>query len=141
MAKCGRLSFVFLVTKMFILRAMMTVLYRDLPKYNDRRRNLWLPDVIHQQLLNQHGAVGLHRTASNPSLYCRSRESCNYTTHIQDSPAWHWDSPLIHRRQMDSVSVLDSTASFASRLTILRYLYCSWLLLHFYCDTRIDSSL
>lgn len=92
------------------------VLYRDLPKYNDRRRNLWLPAVVHQ-----HSMHALRRTISNPSLYGLSFGHSD-SSREPDIPDWHseiYDDELLvsrrrRRRQVDSLSISNSTASFPS---------------------------
>ena len=94
----------------------MTVLYRDLPKYNDRRRNLWLPEVVQQHL-------GLRRTISNPSLYGRDEPGATYSAaEQQNSPRWDTGSVgegvVMLRRRVDSarsLSISNSTASFPSK--------------------------
>jgi len=99
---------------------MVTVLYRDLPKYNDRRRNLWLPEVVHQ---NYHG---LQRTLSNPSLYSHNESISRYSKHMQNSPLWNrvnvGEGLGAQRHRLDSLS--NSTASFPSNHCTMRLVLC-----------------
>jgi len=95
---------------------MLAVLYRDLPKYNDRRRNLWLPEVVHEH----HG--GLQRTMSNPSLYDHSEPSLRHAAAVDDSLVLYNGSAgrgkRTQRHRVNSVlsaSLSNSTASFQSK--------------------------
>jgi len=116
---------------------MMTVLYRDLPKYNDRRRNLWLPEVIHQH------HQGLRRSMSNPNLYGLNESSSRYSAHVQNSTAWcngsSGEASGMQRHWVDStirpLSMSSSTASFPSNhCTLLSVCkcYCIFLILYKY---------
>lgn len=108
-----------------VVSALATVLYRDLPKYNDRRRNLWLPEVVHQQ------RYGLQRTMSNPSLYGHHVPSSRYSARVQNSPAWYSgcsdEGVGMQRHWADtirSVSSTNSAASFPSNMVLISSCYC-----------------
>jgi len=93
---------------------MTVVLYRDLPKYNERRRNLWLPDIVHSQ--------PLQRIASNPSLY-------GVHVELPRTSPLHWCSEVMGEESTDkrrhwtnslrSLSISNSTASFPSNPSTL----------------------
>lgn len=98
--------------------ALMTVLYRDLPRYNDRRRNLWLPEIVHQHV------GSLCRTVSNPSLYGLDHPDSRYSALVDAVSTWSGgscgESRGMRGRRADSMQSLisNSTGSFPSN-------YCS----------------
>jgi len=62
--------------------AFAIVLYRDPPKYNERRRGLWQPDVA------SHHCQGLRRTASSPDLDVLGQADSKYSALVQNISAW-----------------------------------------------------
>jgi len=90
--------------------ALTTVLYRDLPKYNDRRRSLWLPEIVHQQ-------AGMRRTISNPSLYGLDQPvSSRYSALVETISLWSGAESCdkgagLQRRRAGSVQSLISNST------------------------------